>query len=130
MTFNPRTLAVILHDLVAAMLAWMAAYWLRFNLNLPPVYLDASLSTLVWVVPLQAMVFWGFGLYRGIWRFASLPDLKRIMFAVGLSALMIPLGFFLFRVSVIVPRSVLILDPLLLILIMGGSHAAAAGQAG
>ncbi len=124
MTFNPRTLAVILHDLVAAMLAWMAAYWLRFNLNLPPVYLDASLSTLVWVVPLQAMVFWGFGLYRGIWRFASLPDLKRIMFAVGLSALMIPLGFFLFRVSVIVPRSVLILDPLLLILIMGGSRLA------
>ena len=87
MTFNPRTLAVILHDLAAAVLAWMAAYWLRFNLHLPPEYLDAALATLVWVVPLQALVFWGFGLYRGIWRFASLPDLKRIMLAIGLSAL-------------------------------------------
>jgi FlaA1/EpsC-like NDP-sugar epimerase len=124
MTFNPRTLAVILHDLAAAILAWMAAYWLRLNLHLPPDYLHAALTTLVWVVPLQALVFWGFGLYRGIWRFASLPDLKRIMFAVGLGALLIPLMLFLFRFNVVVPRSVLILDPMLLILIMGGSRLA------
>ena len=124
MKFNPRTLAVILHDLGAAMLAWMAAYWLRLNLHLPPDYLHAALTTLVWVVPLQALVFWGFGLYRGIWRFASLPDLKRIMLAVGLGALLIPLMLFLFRFNVIVPRSVLILDPILLILIMGGSRLA------
>ena len=124
MTFNPRTLAVILHDLAAAVVAWMAAYWLRFNLHLPSEYLDASMGTLKWVVPLQAVVFWGFGLYRGIWRFASLPDLKRIMLAVGLSALLIPLALFLFRINAVVPRSVLILDPMLLILIMGGSRLA------
>ena len=124
MTFNPRTLAVILHDLAATMVAWVAAYWLRLNLNLPPEYVAAVLATLVWVVPLQALVFWAFGLYRGIWRFASLPDLKRIMMAIGLGALLIPLGLFLFRVSVVVPRSVLILDPLLLILLMGGSRLA------
>mgnify|MGYP000141386641 FL=1 len=124
MTFNPRTLAVILHDLAAAILAWMAAYWLRLNLNLPPVYLQAALSTLMWVVPIQALVFWKFGLYRGVWRFASLPDLKRIMLAVGLGALLIPLVLILFRVGVVVPRSVLLLDPMLLILIMGGSRLA------
>jgi FlaA1/EpsC-like NDP-sugar epimerase len=124
MKFNPRTLAVILHDLVATMVAWVAAYWLRMNLSLPPDYAAAALATLVWVVPLQALVFWGFGLYRGIWRFASLPDLKRIMMAIGLGALLIPLGLFLFRVSVVVPRSVLILDPMLLILLMGGSRLA------
>ncbi len=124
MTFNPRTLAVILHDLVATMVAWMAAYWLRMNLSLPPEYVTAALTTLVWVVPLQALVFWGFGLYRGIWRFASLPDLKRIMMAIGLGALLIPLGLFLFRISVVVPRSVLILDPMLLVLLMGGSRLA------
>ena len=124
MKFNPRTLAVVLHDLAAAMLAWMTAYWLRLNLNLPPEYLHAALTTMVWVVPLQAMVFWGFGLYRGIWRFASLPDLKRIMLAVGLGALLIPLVLVLFRLNVVVPRSVLILDPMLLILIMGGSRLA------
>lgn len=122
--FNLRTLAVILHDLAAAMLAWMAAYWLRLNLHLPPEYLHAAMTTMIWVVPLQALVFWGFGLYRGIWQFASLPDLKRIMMAVGLAALLIPLMLVLFRFNVVVPRSVLLLDPMLLILIMGGSRLA------
>ena len=36
-------------------------------------------QTLLWVVPLQALVFWSFGLYRGIWRYASLQDLKRLL---------------------------------------------------
>jgi FlaA1/EpsC-like NDP-sugar epimerase len=34
------------------------------------------------VLPLQAIAFLSFGLYRGTWRFASLPDLKRIFLAV------------------------------------------------
>ena len=124
MNLNPRTLAIILHDILVAALAWLGAYWLRFNLVVPPEYQTAALSTLVWVVPLQAIVFWRFGLYRGIWRFASLPDLKRIVMAVGLAALAIPLVLILFRVSAVVPRSVLILDPLLLVIVMGGSRLA------
>lgn len=122
MNLSFRTVAVILHDVLAAAFAWLAAYFLRFNLTLPAEYQSAALSTLVWVVPLQAVVFWRFGLYRGIWRFASLPDLKRIVFAVGLAALSISLVLVLFRVDAVVPRSVLILDPLLLIVIMGGSR--------
>ena len=124
MNLNPRIAAVILHDVLAATFAWLAAYWLRFNLDVPADFQAAALSTLAWVVPLQAVVFWRFGLYRGIWRFASLPDLKRIVMAVGLAALLIPLVLVLFRVSVVVPRSVLILDPLLLVMLMGGSRLA------
>jgi FlaA1/EpsC-like NDP-sugar epimerase len=124
MTFNPRTAAIILHDILAAVFAWLAAYWLRFNLDMPPEFQAAALSNLIWVVPLQAVVFWRFGLYRGIWRFASLPDLKRIVLAIGLAALLIPLVLILFRVSAVVPRSVLILDPLLLVIVMGGSRLA------
>ncbi|HEY9098816.1 MAG TPA: nucleoside-diphosphate sugar epimerase/dehydratase [Thiobacillus sp.] len=124
MNINPRTITIILHDILVATFAWLGAYWLRFNLELSPEYLSAALSTLTWVVPLQAAVFWRFGLYRGIWRFASLPDLKRIVLAVGVAALMVPVVLILFRVSTVVPRSVLILDPLLLLIVMGGSRLA------
>jgi FlaA1/EpsC-like NDP-sugar epimerase len=124
MNINPRTVTIILHDILTAAFAWLGAYWLRFNLAVPPEFLSAALSTLYWVVPLQALVFWRFGLYRGIWRFASLPDLKRIVLAVGLAALLIPLVLILFHVSAVVPRSVLILDPLLLLIVMGGSRLA------
>ncbi|HQT31327.1 MAG: polysaccharide biosynthesis protein [Hydrogenophilales bacterium 17-64-65] len=124
MNLNPRTATIILHDILAAVFAWLAAYWLRFNLDMPPEFQAAAWSTLLWVVPLQAIVFWRFGLYRGIWRFASLPDLKRIVLAVGLAALLIPVALILFRVNAVVPRSVLILDPLLLLVLMGGSRLA------
>jgi FlaA1/EpsC-like NDP-sugar epimerase len=117
-----RGLLVILHDLSAAVLAWLAAFWFRFNLALPPEFQSAALATLVWVVPVQAAVFWYFGLYRGIWRFASLPDLHRILKAVIVGAVAVPTLLVLFRVPEVVPRSVLLLDPILLVLFMGGSR--------
>jgi FlaA1/EpsC-like NDP-sugar epimerase len=122
--FNTRILLAFLHDLTAAGLAWLGAYWLRFNLNIPTEFWPSALGTLAWVMPLQALAFWRFGLYRGIWRFASLPDLRRILFAVGVAALLIPLTLFMFQIKTVVPRSVLVLDPILLLLIMGGSRLA------
>ncbi|MDA8225205.1 MAG: nucleoside-diphosphate sugar epimerase/dehydratase [Betaproteobacteria bacterium] len=121
---NPRTALAVLHDALASAVAWLAGYWLRFNLGIPQEYWPSALDTLMWVVPLQVLTFWRFGLYRGIWRFASLPDLRRILFAVGLTALLIPLILFLFRIHSVVPRTVFVLDPICLLLIMGGSRLA------
>ncbi|MGR0481930.1 MAG: polysaccharide biosynthesis protein [Candidatus Electronema sp. V4] len=119
---NLRILTIFLHDIIAAAFAWLIAYWLRLNLSLPPEYLDDALGTLIWVLPLQAAVFWRFNLYRGVWRFASLPDLQRIVLAANTSAVLIPLVLYLTRADAVVPRAVLVLDPLLLIMIMGGSR--------
>ena len=45
------------------MLAWLGAYWLRFNLSLPPQkYVDAALDALPVVLLLQAIVFSRLGL--------------------------------------------------------------------
>ncbi|MGX9728057.1 MAG: polysaccharide biosynthesis protein [Candidatus Electronema sp. VV] len=117
-----RIFFIFLHDFFVAAIAWLLAYWLRLNLSLPPEYLDDVLSTLLWVLPLQAAIFWRFNLYRGLWRFASLPDLQRIVLAAGTSAVLIPLALYLTRSGAVVPRAVLVLYPLLLILIMGGSR--------
>ena len=70
---------VAFHDLVVVAIAWFAAYWLRFNLEtIPPRYLSEALDILPFLLLIQGAAFWFFGLYRGIWRFASLPDLVRI----------------------------------------------------
>jgi FlaA1/EpsC-like NDP-sugar epimerase len=121
---NPRfnTGIAILHDVIASTLAWWFAYLLRFNFDLPVNFQEELWHTLIWVVPLQGIVFWSSGLYRGIWRYASVADLRRILFAVIVAAAMIPLMLGLFRVQAVVPRSVLIMDPLLLLLVMGGSR--------
>ncbi len=117
-----RTLLAMLHDLLVAAFAWSFAYLLRFNFELPPNFMDEMLRTLIWVVPLQGVVFWRFGLYRGLWRYASVADLHRIFLAVLTAAALIPLALWMFRVSAVVPRSVLVINPVLLLLIMGGSR--------
>lgn len=119
---NPRTLLAISHDLAAVALAWILAYLLRFNLVPPANFLAEMWHTLMWVVPLQGLAFWHFGLYQGIWRYASLNDFRRILLAVLLSAAAIPLLFWMLRSNVVIPRSVLLLDPLLLLLLMGGNR--------
>lgn len=119
---NPRTALAFAHDVAASAVAWCAAYWLRLNLDVPEPFLTGMLHGLLWVVPLQAACFLAFGLYRGIWRYASLADLKQIVFAVGAAALIAPVLFYMLRVPWPVPRSVLILDPLLLMMMMGGSR--------
>ncbi len=117
-----NTIIAMAHDVAAIVVAWWIAYLLRFNFELPPDFRDELMQTMVWVVPLQAMVFWAFSLYRGIWRFASVADLRRILFAVIVATALIPLVLGLFRVHAIVPRSVLVIDPLLLLMMMGGSR--------
>ncbi len=124
MLFNSRirTALAVLHDATAAMLAWSLAYLLRFNFELPQEFAAELQQTLFWVVPLQVVIFWRFNLYRGIWRYASTTDLRRIFLAVMLSAAAIPLLFLMLRQDWVIPRSVLVINPLLLILMMGGSR--------
>lgn len=121
---NVRTLLAFAHDVFAAGVAWFVAFWLRLNLELPEPFLNSALLTATWVIPLQALIFWRFGLYRGIWRYASLPDLNRILKAIGVAALAIPMVLVLLQSKTIVPRSVFLLDPILLLMLMGGSRLA------
>ena len=102
-------------------MCWFVAYWLRFNLSLPDLYLPGAMQVLLVVFCIHAPMYWLFGLYRGIWRYASLMDLRRIIVAVGLSSLFVAVAVFMLHLPV-VPRSVLVLHPLLLILAMGGSR--------
>src|SRR5258708_24589510 len=63
------------------------------------------------------------GMYRCMWVFASLPDLMRISKAVASGALIVMIGAAMLQPSPIIPRSVLIVSPLLLFMATGGSRA-------
>jgi FlaA1/EpsC-like NDP-sugar epimerase len=65
-------------------------------------------------------MFWYFGLYRGIWRFASIPDLVRIIKAVAAGLVVAATVSFILTRLQNVPRSVFILDGILLVLLLGG----------
>ena len=71
---------------------------LRFNFDVPPSFLPMMGWGLVFLLPAHAAACRLAGLYRGIWMFASLPDLKRVLRAVGMSTAAL-LVFFDFRDS-------------------------------
>ena len=116
-----KKILVIAHDLGAVVICWLLAYWLRFNLEIPTVFFFNMPEVLAPVVVIHALCYHLFGLYRGIWRYASLMDLRRIILAVTLAALLVAASVFMFALPG-VPRSVLVLHPVLLILLMGGSR--------
>ena len=124
MTYRPnwRAALAFVHDVCMAAIAWGGIYWLRFNLELREPFLSDMWSTLAWILPLQAAIFLSLGLYRGLWRFASLSDLQRIVLAAALGSIVIPVVLVMLRLTAIVPRSVLFFYPIVLIFLMAGSR--------
>ncbi len=113
--------AAFVHDLVMIPAAWFLAFWLRFNLgDIPQEFVDGALTALPLVILVQGLVNWMFGLYRGVWRFASLPDLTRIVKAVLAGTALILFALFIFNRMQSVPRSVPVLFALLQLLLLSG----------
>jgi O-antigen biosynthesis protein WbqV len=115
-----RALIAFGHDLVMAVVSFLVALTLRLGPDTltyvqdPEIWKALTLFTLV-----CAGVFWMTGLYRGIWRYASTQDMINIVRAVTLALLIfLPVTFLVTRLE-LVPRSVLVIDWLVLIFLLG-----------
>jgi FlaA1/EpsC-like NDP-sugar epimerase len=114
------SLFVFLFDLSAVVFAWGGGFLLRFNFDVPANFVSVMSWGLVFLLPTHVVACRLAGLYRGIWMFASLPDLKRVLLAVGFSTSALLLFYVLYRNQYqVVPRSLLVLYPLLLAVYMG-----------
>ena len=117
--------AAFAHDLFMVPIAWLLAYWFRFNLDaIPGEYLEPALWAVPVILAVEGTVFWLLGLYRGVWRFASLPDLERILTAVLTGTLLSLLALFVINRLEGVPRSVPVLFALIQLLLLGGPRVA------
>jgi FlaA1/EpsC-like NDP-sugar epimerase len=115
---HPR-LAVVLHDLAMVWLAWIATNWLRYSFEPNPPPLTWFTPEIVVAVAAQGLVLWWTGLYKGLWRFASLPDLWNIVRAGVLGAITIAVALFLYNRLATVPRAALVIYPAVLVVLLG-----------
>lgn len=93
---HPR-LAVVLHDLFMVWAGWIAARALSVSGTQG---LETTLSAFVLpeiplVLAVQGAVFWWTGLYRGLWRFASLPDLWNLVRGALVGAVLVSAALWL-----------------------------------
>jgi Predicted nucleoside-diphosphate sugar epimerases len=117
LAYVPRV-AVIGHDLAMVWLAWQLLHFVRYTIwvDSPPLPLFSWTTAIVLVV--QGLVFWKVGLYKGLWRFASVTDIGNIFRAsfLGVAAIVLVLAF---RRLEGVPLSVLALYPIVLAAFLG-----------
>jgi len=115
-----RAFLAFLHDVVMAALSFVIAFYLRLGDDL--VRYEPRLTVLYCVVftSIAGMVFLITGLYRGIWRYASLPDLFNIAKAATLTVLIFLPVMFIFTRLETLPRSTMFINWMVLIALLGG----------
>ena len=114
----PR-LAVVVHDLVMVWVCWQGLHYLRYALQSTPLELAPFSNTVLIVMVAQGLVSWRVGLYRGLWRFASVPDLLNIFKASVLGLLAVVVGLFFYSRLDLVSRAALLLYPFVLTVLLG-----------
>ncbi|MBN2568700.1 MAG: polysaccharide biosynthesis protein [Deltaproteobacteria bacterium] len=77
---------MLLIDAIFVMVAYMTAYWLRFEGSISPTDWAKIQHALPYLVPFKLACFYAFGLYRGMWRYTSISDVKNIFKAASLSS--------------------------------------------
>ena len=103
-------------------LSWAAnvlAFLLRFDGQVPAQSWAAQISMLPWLLAVRTAGFMAFGQFRGLWRYASLYDLRIIVMAVVSSSC----GFYALVRWVFAqpdyPRSIYLIDALILVILLG-----------
>ena len=105
----------------------IVAVWIAYSLRLDTLHWPYSLHQ--WwpyaLAPvLAAPIFWRNGLYRAVFRHSGMAAMRALVIAVSLYAVLFS-GLLVFMSWPDVPRSLGLLQPLILILLVGGSRAAA-----
>ncbi len=110
---------MVLH-IVLVVLSNAVAFWLRFDGAVPPAYATLALKFLPWLVVVRIVTFLPFSLFEGLWKYTSLWDLRNILLGVGGSTVAFYIGVAMTGGDVGYPRSVYIIDAILLACLMSG----------
>jgi FlaA1/EpsC-like NDP-sugar epimerase len=114
-----RLIVALLHlSLVAA--SNYAAFLLRFDFTLPDAEWQHYLQALPSLLLIRGLLFYRFRLFQGLWRYTSLWDLRNIVLAVSISSVVFYFGIHWIVGMKAYPRSVMLIDPLLLVCLMAG----------
>ena len=117
---NKNFWTILVTDAGLVCVSYVLAYLIRFENDIPPDQVEMLVQTLPWIVPLKILLFAWLGLYRGMWRYTSISDLVNIIKATVISAGAIALTLLLIRHFEGFSRSVLVMDALLTLMLIGG----------
>ncbi len=124
MPINRHRLWQLVADAALIALAWWLAFWLRFDHGVPGPYHRLFVDTLAVVVAIKLAIFIVFGFYNRWWRYVSTRDMWGAARGVTVACVVADLVvYFAHPVKGFpLPRSIAVLDWLLLLAFVAGSR--------
>ncbi len=107
-------------DVVLFFVSLVLSYTVRYTCEIPHLEFHRIIEILPWVVTVKCLTFVAFGVYRGMWRYTSLPDALNLAKATALASLIIIAGITFFNRFNGYPRSVFIADSIFTLFLCGG----------
>jgi len=121
---NIRNQYILISDLVLILASVFGSYVLRLEMGLAFLqYLPSAFWLAGLALIIKPLVYHSFGLYRRLWLYASIQELKLIVTAVTTASVLLSFGIVgLFTLGAFTgfPRSVLVIDWLLSVFMVGG----------
>ncbi|MDD2239430.1 MAG: nucleoside-diphosphate sugar epimerase/dehydratase [Kiritimatiellae bacterium] len=121
--FKNRNFYIILvGDVVLFAASLILAYGLRFSLEIPGSEWRQIVLLLPWLLIIKVAVFYAMGVYRGMWRYTSVPDAIRLTKASIIATLAIMTALTLVHQFKGFSRSVFLADCIFTVFFCSGSR--------
>jgi len=120
--FRKRRILVFFLDVILVASALSLAFLLRFDFQIPRDELTLMLKGLAVVLVAKPILFSASGMYRSIWRYASLQDAYEIFKVVTFSSLVSAFLLVFMDGPYALPRSIYILDWFILFVLVAASR--------
>jgi UDP-GlcNAc:undecaprenyl-phosphate GlcNAc-1-phosphate transferase len=117
-----RSVLVVAGDILMIAVAYFGAYFLRMGFQFTEPEGTAVVQAFPFVLVVRSACFFRYGLYRGVWKYTSTPDIVRIIKAVTTGSVIILALVVLFYRFVAFPRSLFVIEYFLLISALCGSR--------
>ncbi len=117
-----RVAILLVADAICVNLSYIIALLARFEFDVKSAgfwsYFEDYVNGILWITLIQLAVFWLFGLYNSLWKYAGVEELVKVALAsaTGSLAIIVYLEF----TQQAFPRSTYIFEPCLSMLLIGG----------
>lgn len=108
-----RRLIIITVHLALVICAYILAFYLRLDFKIDSSFWQVIIKTLPVLISIKMVILGYFGLYSGLWRYASIDDIWRILKAHVLAMLCFIPAIAFFYTFAGFPRSIFVLDCIL-----------------
>jgi len=109
-------------DILLSFASIYFAFFLRWDWDIPGDQYEIFIALLPFVLFCRSLSYFYFGFYSRFWEYSSIEDLVQIIKSVVFGSFLILFSTFIYNRAWMVPRSIIVIDLILLVMSLGGTR--------